>query len=222
MMVIIYCSPVDITPGSPGRDAKSGGGNTRVVWLAVVVGAVLLTLGGVIGVGRWVDDEPERADLGAQSRQQMFQCLFELPPSGQPDPADLARCRREGDDFARRAPLSVEQRQRAEAMAQAVERAASSGGWCIGRITRACLTRSSSHRPGPEDVDAARRWLARTGASDTTARLARPGDPAPVGSLLWAARVGDACIIGYIDTIPGGGGFFRFAGLLPDGSCLSD
>jgi hypothetical protein len=220
MVVIIYPSPVDVTPGSPDRDAKSRGGNVRVVWLAVVAGAVLLTLGGVIGVGRWVDDEPEPAGLGAQSRQQLFQCMVELPPSGQPDPADLAQCNREGDDFARRAPMR--DGQPPEAMVEAVQRAASSGGWCMGHITRACLTEPSSHRPGPQDVDVARRLLARTGASDTTARLARPDDPAPAGTLLYAARVGDTCIIGYVGAIPSNGGPIRFGGLLPDGKCLPD
>jgi hypothetical protein len=215
MLVTIYSSPVQITTDSPDRGAKSWRGKTGV-WLAVVVGAVLITVGAVIGVGRWVADEPEAADSGAQSGPRKFGCVYE---DREPDP-DF--CRREGADFARRAPVSDEQRQRAKSMVEMVVRAASSGGWCMGPITVACLQQKpSSHPPRPEDVDAARLWLARTGASDTTARLARRDDPAPVGSLLYTARVGDACIMGHVKVIPGSGSHL-VAGLLPDGSCLSD
>lgn len=203
------------SPGSPDRGAESRGGKVVGVRLALVVGAVLLTLAGVIGVGRWLDDEQVHGDSAAQS-EIAFQCGMR---ASEPD-RDF--CRRAAVDFSRRAPLSDEQRQRAEAMADAVFRAASSGGWCMGTVTPACRNGPSSHPPGPQDVDVARLWLARTQTSDGTARLARPDDAAPVGSLLYTARVGDACIIGHVSVIPGGGGSHWVGGLLPDGRCLSD
>jgi hypothetical protein len=197
----------------PDRGAKSRGGNAGAVRLAAVVGAVLLTLGGGIGVGLWLYDGPERGERAAQPRA--FTCGM---VASEPDPD---YCRRAAIDYGHRAPVSDEQSGRAEAMSREVRRAAGSGGWCMGPMEPACLKRPSSHPPGPEDVEVARLWLARTGASDTTARLARPDDPAPVGSLLYAARVGDACIIGHVNAIPGGGGH-HIGGLLPDGRCLSD
>jgi hypothetical protein len=209
-----YSSTVHTTSSGTDLDAKSGGGNTGRARLAVVVGVVLLALGSVFGVGRWLDHDRASGDRG--SRPQAFTCGV---PSSQPD---RDYCRRAAIDDARRAPLTDEQRQHAEGMEKAVLRAASNGGWCMGPMERACLEPPPSHPPGPKDVEAARLWLARTGASDTSARLARPDDPAPVGSLLFAARVEDACIIGHVDAIPGGGGEHHLAGLLPDGRCLAD
>jgi hypothetical protein len=175
---------------------------------------VLLVLGGAFGIGRWLDDDQVPADRGANPPA--FTCGMKASE------LDGDYCRRAAVDDARRAPLSDEQRRRAEEMGAAVWRAASSGGRCMGALDSACLEPSSSHPPGPKDVEVARLWLARTGASDISARLARPDDPAPVGSLLFAARVEDACIIGHVDAIPEGGGGRRVGGLLPDGRCLAD
>jgi hypothetical protein len=180
----------------------------------MVVGVVLLVVGGAIGAARWLDDDQAPMDRGAQPGA--FACGME---ASEPD---WDYCRRAAVDFARRSPLGDEQRRQAEGMAAAVSRAVSSGDRCMGTLEPSCLNPPSSHRPGPKDVDSARLRLARTGASDTSARLAGPDDPAPVGSLLYAARVGDACIIGHVNTIPGGGGAHHVGGLLPDGRCLAD
>jgi hypothetical protein len=210
------------SPNLPDNDAASRyGGNTGSVRFAVVVGVVLLALGGAIGAWHWLNGDQAHRDRGAPTAATSDQARAYACAIARSQP-DRDYCRRSAVDYARRAPLSDEQRQRAEEMATAVWRAASSGGWCMPTPGPACLNPPSSHPPGPTDVDAARLWLARTGASDIGARLARPDDPAPVGSLLYAARVADACIIGHVEAIPGGGGEHHVGGLLPDGRCLAD
>jgi hypothetical protein len=216
--------PVHTSPDLSDSGARPRDGGTGSVRLAVVVGVVLLALGGAIGVWRWLDVDRTSGDrgvaavptaTGTATAPRAFTCGI---PDSQPD---RDYCRRAAADFARRAPLSDEQRRRAEGIAAAVWGAAASGGWCMPTPGPACLKRPPPHAPGPADVDAARLWLARTGASDISARLARPDDPAPSGSLLFAVRVDDACIIGHVDAIPEGGGAHGVGGLLPDGRCLA-
>lgn len=191
---------------------------TRVV--AVACG-VLLAVEVVIGARHWLARSEAAADQSGQPVA--YACGIVLPKGATEMPArERAYCQRAAADYGRRLPVSDEQRREAEALSPAVRKAASNGGWCMGPLERACLKRPSSHPPRPEDVDTARLWLAKTKASDSTARLARPSDPATVGSLHYAARVGDACIVGHVDSIPGGGGAEQVVGLLPGGRCLPD
>ncbi|MGC3861232.1 hypothetical protein ACPSM1_13705 [Micromonospora chersina] len=123
-------------------------------------------------------------------------------------------------DDSRRALISDEERQRAEDVAGSVLTAASHAGWCTSANDPTCGRRPPSHAPTEQDVKAALLWLARTGASAVDARLAREGDPAPVGSLLYAARIGTVCVVGHVESVPGGVGAQRTVGRLPNGNCL--
>ncbi|KAA9166139.1 hypothetical protein FPZ12_004145 [Amycolatopsis acidicola] len=53
---------------------------------------------------------------------------------------------------------------------------------------------------------------------DSVVRIARADDPAPQGSLVYGASVGDGCVVGYRK---GGGGTQSAAGRLPDGGGLT-
>jgi hypothetical protein len=211
-------NPPDLRDAEGSPRHWAGWGNP-VRFVAVGCGA-LLAIGAVMGAQQWLADVQPPADQGVQSAV-AFTCGFQVPKGAKVPAADRAYCERAAADYGRRLPLSDEQRRQAEAMTDAVTKAASDGGWCMGPMEPACLKRPPSHPPRPEDVDTARLWLAKTKASDSTARLARPDDPAPVGSLLYAARVGDACIVGHVGSIPGGGAYW-IAGLLPGERCLSD
>ncbi|MFC4069963.1 hypothetical protein [Actinoplanes subglobosus] len=48
---------------------------------------------------------------------------------------------------------------------------------------------------------------------------AGPDDPSVPGALLWAVRIGDVCVLG--DLTPGPRWHEWYAGLLPDGRCLT-
>lgn len=68
------------------------------------------------------------------------------------------------------------------------------------------------------DAVALARALRDAGFPNATVRMARPGDPAPVGSVLYAVPVGSACILGYDQ---GGGGSVNVVGRLLGGRCLT-
>jgi hypothetical protein len=72
----------------------------------------------------------------------------------------------------------------------------------------------------------ARASLARVGFPDAVVRIARPDDPAPAGSLLYAVRVESACVVGHIEGIPRGypspDGRQDVLGLLPGGRCVDE
>ncbi|GAA1867550.1 hypothetical protein [Asanoa iriomotensis] len=94
------------------------------------------------------------------------------------------------------------------------------GGGCL-RLRPACQGRRSAHPPTDQDVGIAHGLLDQVGADEVTVRLARPDDPAPSGTLLYAARFPDGCIMGHVKSFPAGDGSYQLVGPLPDGSCLS-
>lgn len=208
----VYPPDVSDVPASVSSGGSSDGRAARWFLPLLVIG-VFVAVMVAAGVGRWVVAEREPA--GARHRPAIgFACSFQGPSP------DEGYCERAAADFARRAPLTDEQREPALALAQTVNKAAASAGWCMTPTDPKCARRPPSYPPGPEDVEAARMWLGRTGASDGTARLARLDDPAPAGSLLYAARVGGACIVGHVQSVPLGAGSHMVVGSLPDGSCL--
>jgi hypothetical protein len=66
----------------------------------------------------------------------------------------------------------------------------------------------------------ARRSLAAAGFDDVTVRMARPDDPAPAGSVIYAVAVGPACVL-LDQTEPGPPGDEQIVGKRPDGNCLA-
>ncbi|GIF47509.1 hypothetical protein DFJ67_6986 [Asanoa ferruginea] len=123
-------------------------------------------------------------------------------------------------DESRRSALSP-QAKIAQGTLDDVRMAAAFGGWCPTLSDQSCgAPAPSPHPPTQADLEQARLWLNRTGASATVARFARPEDPAPPGSVVYAARFGAACVVSYVVTVPNFNGPIRVVGLLPDGSCL--
>jgi hypothetical protein len=137
---------------------------------------------------------------------------------GQEDPATA--CDREAKDRARRMSLTAGQRARAEHADDTVRSALLSlptrerPGTCD---TVACTI---VHPPFDDtDVAAARAALAKAGFAGATVRLARPTDPGPTDSLIFAVPVaGPACVLGY--QTPSSGGTQYVVGPLPDNTCL--
>ncbi|MGW5671085.1 hypothetical protein [Micromonospora sp. NPDC003776] len=125
-----------------------------------------------------------------------------------------------GNADVHRATVPDDVLRRAQDAAEAIWTAASHGGWCMSPNDQSCARRPPSHRPNGQDVEAARLWLSRTEATAVDARLATEHDPAPIGALLYAAQIGSACVVGYVETVPGGAGRQSVVGLLHDGSCL--
>jgi hypothetical protein len=131
-------------------------------------------------------------------------------------------CERVATDVVRRASLTAEQRAAAEQAHNRVQRAVSRDDRCSPPTSSDCLA-SPRRIPTSADVDQRRKKLEEAGFSGSVVRIARPDDPAPHGTLLYAVPVaGGACVVGYIKTLPGGGGGGFLGGPLPNGRCLSD
>jgi hypothetical protein len=115
------------------------------------------------------------------------------------------------NDSARRGPVSDTDLQRAVDVQARL------------RLSLVYPTRILENRPagrtGPE-VDDVRRGLSAAGFPDATVRPATAGDPAPPGSVIYAVRVGDACLIGYETGPELNFSSSSIGGLRRDGSCL--
>lgn len=61
--------------------------------------------------------------------------------------------------------------------------------------------------------------LVTAGYAEAQTRVARPGDPAPRHSLIFAVPVGDGCYLGHRAGL-GGPGLSLLVGQLPNGTCL--
>jgi hypothetical protein len=72
-----------------------------------------------------------------------------------------------------------------------------------------------------QDAAKVRQALTTGGYPDAVVRLARDGDPSVPGALLYAVRVGDACVFGDVTPAPAERWHEWYAGLLPDGRCLT-
>lgn len=70
------------------------------------------------------------------------------------------------------------------------------------------------------DVEKVRRALVAGGYDNAVVRLGRESDPTRPGSLLYAVRVGAACVLGDVSPAPDERFHEWYAGLLPDGRCL--
>jgi hypothetical protein len=85
-----------------------------------------------------------------------------------------------------------------------------------------CVTTATGERApcGRNDIDAdeLRSALNRVGLTDLVVRLARPDDITSGKGLVFAARVQDACVLGYVLPSKEAAGV---AGMLPDRTCLS-
>ena len=96
------------------------------------------------------------------------------------------------------------------------------GGGCLEELDSGGTCTGDAVLEATEDyVSRVQHALTRAGYTDAVVRLARPEDPSVPGALLWAVRVGDVCVLG--DIVPGPDRRWHewYAGLLPDGRCLT-
>jgi hypothetical protein len=192
---------------SVGEDR--GGGRTVAITLAA------FTMLGIIGVAALAapllrHDPTAAAGAPPSPSGQPYLCLEQPSPD---HPGDHPCSRIAADNRRRRALTTTEQ-----ASAQPV----------IDTVTAALVRHSRTQcatPPGPctdrilpADPTEVRRQLAAIGYSDAMVRLYRDGDPAPAGSVVYAVKVRDRCLLGYLPTDRPGQ--LRAVGPLPDGTCL--
>jgi hypothetical protein len=125
-------------------------------------------------------------------------------------------CPRYIDDLVRRRQLDPAQQVRVQAAADRVRLVLPAG--LVGRPVceptsgGACLLSRSA-----PTVNAVRDALVAAGFS-AVVRQARSGDPAPIGSVLFAVTAAPGCVVGFHD---GPSPQSNAVGLLPDGHCLA-
>jgi len=66
-----------------------------------------------------------------------------------------------------------------------------------------------------------RAWLVDAGHDDAVARVATADDPAPARSIVYAVRIGSACVVGHLSTA-GSTARAYVVGKLPNGDCLAN
>jgi hypothetical protein len=142
---------------------------------------------------------------------------------------DDSYCRRLASDVVRRRPLTDREREAGQQTAAALRRALARqptayAGHCEQIPPTGTVPPPCHWIPEPvtaEDVQQVRQALLAAGFTDVTVRLATAQDPAPVGTLLYAVRAGNACVIGNdLDRSAPRGLGLSVVGRLPDGSCL--
>ncbi|MFD7660939.1 hypothetical protein ACFV4N_43800 [Actinosynnema sp. NPDC059797] len=187
-------------------DATGGSARSRDLPNAAVAGLIAVA---VLAAGG--SAAPEPGDAAPTTPANMATCIF----TG----SDLSageHCGRLVADLDRRAPLTEQQRAGAREAVAEVEWAVLSVGSCAVPGSEAC-GRSAATPYAVQLVDD----VAREGYR-ATARFARPDDPAPTGSVLYAVEIDrHVCLVGYVRLIPRDQAGSSVAGRLPDGRCLS-
>jgi hypothetical protein len=215
-------TPGESTPSGPPEEPHLAAGRRRlprwaVPWLVftvvlVIAGAATLVLNGLGTSGL----------SGGSSK--IYSCLVEVEP-GQTDEAE-DYCDRYVRDLSRRGDLTQAQRDAAATDQERAQQALRWPGWCVRPAPpqvadcarRGLANRVESDHPGPADVEAIREALHEAGFTTAVVRLARPNDPAMNGSIFFAIPIGEACFVGYMKSL-GGGGSQTLVGRLPNGHC---
>lgn len=208
------CEGVADPPHAPGN------GRAWLRSLAIPASSVLVLLVATVTVlGRVSSAEHGRpAIVDPVATGSVYSCLS----LGEPSPEERAACQRTAEDQSRRLPLTDQQRSAGFSAQTRVNAAATQARFnrCRSATSTAsesaCLA-SSHSRPVAEDVTAVAQALTAGGYLPEVVRLARPDDPAPVGSLLYAVRTDGLCVVHFYGP-HGGGGFI--GGTYPDGRCL--
>jgi hypothetical protein len=212
----------------------------ELVALATIVALTLLG-GGAAVVIRHLGGAPAASPSRPRASARYYVCIDVVAPQG--GVADDGYCRRRVADLARRSDLTTEQRTRLAGDARRAGQAVLLPGLCAetlgdnltGRALPGCAAGQlpgcadlpppaahprSDDRLVPADADAVRVSLAEAGFPGAVARIARPEDPAPVGSLLFGVRIAEACFTGYLESLRGGGSY-DLQGRLPGNHCLA-
>jgi hypothetical protein len=193
-----------------------------------VLGAVITTLAAIVVVRALSDNADTRSAstkdgipiATTTSSARYFTCV-----SGNDDKND-DHCSRQAADYARREPLTAEQRAQAEATSDKFDRVIGSAALHEDRSGATCVTVGgpcSIPEPTaarPADIDLVRTALAEAGMTGAVVRVAGPNDPAPRGAMVYGVPAGPGCLVGYRKSLTGSGSR-GVMGRLPDGTCLS-
>jgi hypothetical protein len=214
--------PGESTPASPSDEGDLAAARRRlprwaVPWLVftavlVAAGAATLVLHGLGTIG----------SSGGSSKT--YGCLVQVEPGRAGEAEDY--CDRYVRDLSRRGELTQAQRDALAPDQERAEQALRWPGWCIRPAPphvpdcarRGLTNRVESDHPGQADVEAVRVALHEAGFTTAVVRLARPNDPAVNGSIFFAIPLGEACFVGYLKSLRGGGSQ-TLVGRLPNGHC---
>ena len=220
----------------------TGAGGRRSRWLiAGAAGVVLLALTGVTAllVGHLGQTTPT-AGPGPSARPSRSTRMYSCIQLANPGMArDDGYCGRMVDDTMRRTELTEADRTRLAADLRKLQQAMSFASMCSDSIPgmppsarmpqcdgvprlgpRDGSGSSGDRQPDSMDARAVRLSFDRAGFPGSTVRIAAGNDPAPRGSIVFGVPVSDACFVGFVYSLRGGGSS-NLSGRLPDGGCLS-
>jgi hypothetical protein len=241
----------DEPPFASHEDRPIGGegggpGARRSRWtVAVLAGVAVLVVTGIAAVvfghfgGRGTPVGAPASEPGPKPSKRYFACAGIIEPGAAPD---MDYCARVAGDAMRRTELTDADKTRLAADLKKAEQALSWPGMCADRYRpgypsgpgfpqceglpkRGSMngsgSSSGSRRPDSMDARAIRISFDHAGFPGSVVRIATGGDPAPVGSIVFGVPVKDACLVGFVYSLAGGGSY-GLSGRLPDGRCLAE
>lgn len=132
------------------------------------------------------------------------------------------QCEKAAEDRLKRQPMSDAQRDEAAPVRDDLERQLSQLGRCITAAGEPCASNMVSRAATEADVTAVLQKLNGVPLSSSTVRLARSDDPAPTGSVFYAIELPKrGCVVGHLESVPGGLGMSTVVGQLPEGGCAA-
>jgi hypothetical protein len=219
-------TPNESTPAGPPEEPDLAAGRRplprrAVPWLVFTVALV------IAGSATLVQSGPGTTGWSGGSQRgprRIVGCLVAVRPGHAEEAKDY--CDRYFRDVARRSELTQPERDALAADQERAEQALRRPGWCVtpppplvADCARRGLTNlAEPHHPGPADVQVVRQALDEAGFTTAVVRLARPNDPAMNGSIFFVIPLGEACFVGYMNSLAGGGGH-SLVGRLPNGHC---
>ncbi len=180
-------------------------GKRRPVWVTVAwlaSPAVLVVVFAIVWVVRGTEparyvDSPDSSS-GGQARV----CVQRA------DEGDY--CDRLAREWAGRSSMTRDDSVTAQHSAEAIER------HLVTRRLAGCTASCANTLPSAGEI---RAWLVDAGHDNAVARIATEDDPAPAGSIVYAVRIGSACVVGHLST-SGSTARALVLGRLPNGDCL--
>jgi hypothetical protein len=228
----------------PLGEEATGPGPRRSRWaIAGLASAAVLALTGVTALivghlGHGVPVAAPGSSAQPSRSARYYACAQLLDPGVAPDDG---YCGRMAKELMRRAGLTEADRARLAADVQRAVLALHKPGFCAdlprvptrpgyspppqypqcdGVPPRDRIDGSGGRRPDTVDARSVRLSLDRAGFPGSVVRIAGNDDPAPRGSILFGVPIGDACLVGFLQSVRGGGSYALY-GRLPDGRCLS-
>ena len=203
--------------------------------VTVVLGGVSVGLDGLAAAN---GVPPAAAPDPAGPAAHRFACLYVSNTAQEAAEGEIA-CQREAVDQGRRVQLSQAQLSQLRSITRQVDAAVDTAvRGCVEAAVDRCVAVPAQTRvvrdpsvsggalvaeippvvSAPRTLAPIRAALHRAGFRTPLVRLARPEDPAPPGSVVYAVSAGQACVIGYQGRQRATA---RAVGRLPSGSCLT-